>query len=141
MAIRVGAIAEGEDFFDRVTELDDLWRYVEGNHILLSGPRRLGKSSLLKRFAEQATAQGILARLVDVEGIDNAGAFVAELVRAFPDESLSGYASSAGTALGSLLTRFRKMDSQYSWKNSPPAVYLRHSNCSVGCELGGNSLA
>jgi len=110
MAIRVGAIAEGEDFFDRVTELDDLWRYVEGNHILLSGPRRLGKSSLLKRFAEQATAQGILARLVDVEGIDNAGAFVAELVRAFPDESLSGYASSAGTALGSLLTRFRKMD-------------------------------
>lgn len=110
MPIRAGAIAEGTDFFDRATELQDLWRYIEGNHILLTGPRRLGKSSLLKRFAEEATSRGILAKLVDVEGIDSASSFVAEIGRVFPDETIRGYAANAGAAMGSFLSRFRKVD-------------------------------
>ena len=51
-------------------------RYLEGNHILLSGPRRLGKTSLLQRLAEDAEEKGLLARLVDVEDINSAEAFV-----------------------------------------------------------------
>ena len=70
MPIKLGNKADGEDFFDRVGERDDLWRYLEGNHIVLSGPRRLGKTSLLQRLAEEATEKGMLARLIDVEGID-----------------------------------------------------------------------
>jgi len=41
MSILVGNKAQGKDFFDREREREDIWRYLEGNHILLSGPRRL----------------------------------------------------------------------------------------------------
>ena len=110
MPIRAGAIADGDDFFDRKIELEDFWRYIEGNHIVLTGPRRLGKSSLLKRFSEEAAGHGILAKLIDVEGIDSAAEFVTVIERAFPDESIRGYATNAGAAVGGLLSRFRKVD-------------------------------
>jgi AAA+ ATPase superfamily predicted ATPase len=108
--IKLGNKADGEDFFDRVSERDDLWRYLEGNHIVLSGPRRLGKTSLLQRLAEEATEKGMLARLIDVEGIDTVDGFVAELDRAFPDDTISGYLKTAGTQVSGLLARFRKVE-------------------------------
>ncbi len=41
MVMRLGSKAEGADFFDRLTERDDLWRYLEGNHIVCNAsPRR-----------------------------------------------------------------------------------------------------
>ena len=110
MPIKLGNKADGEDFFDRVSERDDLWRYLEGNHIVLSGPRRLGKTSLLQRLAEEATEKGMLARLIDVEGIDTVDGFVAELDRAFPDDTISGYLKTAGTQVSGLLARFRKVE-------------------------------
>jgi len=67
VALRIGNIASGEDFFDRQRELEDLWRTLEGNHVALTGPRRLGKSSLLKRLGEQATDRGLFACFVDLE--------------------------------------------------------------------------
>lgn len=110
MPIRIGNIASGEDFFDRVTELEDLWRYLEGNHIALTGPRRLGKSSLLKRLGEQAAERGLFARLIDLEGLDSASAFVAALNAAYPDESLMAHAKAAGEKVGAWLQRLRKID-------------------------------
>lgn len=91
MTIRLGNIAEGDDFFARKTELEDFWRYLAGNHVVLTGPRRLGKSSLLKRLSEQAEAQGMLSRLIDVEGVDTPDAFVAALDHAFPDTTVKGF--------------------------------------------------
>lgn len=38
MTIRLGNIAEGNDFFARKTELEDFWDYLEGNHVVLTGP-------------------------------------------------------------------------------------------------------
>ncbi len=110
MVMRLGSKAEGADFFDRVTERDDLWRYLEGNHIVLSGPRRLGKTSLLQRLAEEAEEKGLLARLVDVGGINSAEAFVGALEGAFPDESITGYLKAAGKKASDWLARFRKVD-------------------------------
>lgn len=110
MAMRLGNKAEGEDFFDRVTEREDLWRYLEGNHIVFSGPRRLGKTSLLQRLADEAQRQGLLARLVDVEGINSAEAFFDVLEKSFPDESISAYLKAAGEKATGWLSRFRKVD-------------------------------
>lgn len=110
MAIRVGNKAEGDDFFDRLAERETLWRYLESNHIQLSGPRRLGKTSLLQRLAEEATAKGLFARLVDVEGIDSVEEFVAELGRAFPDHSIKGYLKDAGSTATSWLDLFRRVE-------------------------------
>ncbi len=76
MSIALGNKAEGEAFFDRENERQGLWRYLEGDHIVLSGPRRLGKSSLLQRLADEAVGQGLLARLVDVGGVDASVDFI-----------------------------------------------------------------
>jgi len=110
--IKLGNKADGEDFFDRVNEREDLWRYLEGNHIVLSGPRRLGKTSLLQRLAEEATEKGLLARLIDVEGIDTVEGFVDELDRAFPDATVSGYLKSAGAKVSNLLGRIKKVEAK-----------------------------
>ena len=107
MVMRLGNKAEGADFFDRVTEQEDLWRYLEGNHIVLSGPRRLGKTSLLQRVAYDAEEKGLMARLVDMEGISSAEAFVGALERAFPDESITGYLRAAGKKASDWLARIR----------------------------------
>lgn len=107
MAIRVGNKADGDDFFDRVTEREDIWRHLEGNHIVVSGPRRLGKTSLLQKLAEEAREQGVLAKLVDVEGIDRADEFISALEQAFPDETLNGYLQSAEQKASALLNRIR----------------------------------
>lgn len=107
MVMRLGNKAEGADFFDRVTERDDLWRYLEGNHIVLSGPRRLGKTSLLQRLADEAEGKGLMARLVDVEGINSAEAFVGALECAFPDESITCYLKAAGKKASDWLARIR----------------------------------
>lgn len=110
MPLRVGNIASGEDFFDRLTELEDIWRYLEGNHLALTGPRRLGKSSLLKRLAEQAVERGLFARLIDLEGLDSAASFVKAVDAACPDTTLANYAKSAASKAGNWLQRLRKVD-------------------------------
>ena len=65
----LGQPATGEDFCGRRQELDDLWRYLENEHIRFPGVRRLGKTSILKRLQEQAAEQGVLARWLDVSHI------------------------------------------------------------------------
>lgn len=110
MPIRLGNKADGKDFFDRVTERDDLWKYLEGNHIVLSGPRRLGKTSLLQRLAEEAADKGLLAQLIDVEGLDTSDGFIGEIDRAFPDATITGYLKAAGGRVSEWLARFKKLD-------------------------------
>lgn len=107
MAIRLGNIAEGDDFFARTTELDDFWECLEGNHVVLSGPRRLGKSSLLTRLAEQAKDHGLLARLIDVGGVDTAEDFVNTLAAAYPDATIGGFIKTAGGKANSWLSRIK----------------------------------
>ncbi len=53
----IGQIASGEDFYNRQKLLSDLWHRIEsGSNILISAPRRVGKSSLLK-FIEDNPAE------------------------------------------------------------------------------------
>jgi hypothetical protein len=110
MSIALGNKAEGAAFFDRENERQDLWRYLEGDHVVLSGPRRLGKSSLLQRLADEAAGQGLLARLVDVGGVDTPAGFIDALDRAFPDQTIAGHLRGAGDAVDRLMSRLRKVD-------------------------------
>ena len=48
---KIGAPVTGEDFFGRTNELAKAHRYLnEGQSLLLSAPRRIGKSSLAKKI-------------------------------------------------------------------------------------------
>jgi len=50
---------EGADFFDRDEEAGSLWAsIIEGNHVLLLAPRRVGKTSLALRIGAEAVRIG-----------------------------------------------------------------------------------
>ncbi len=91
-------------------ERKGIWRYLESNHILLSGPRRLGRTSHLQRLTEEASEQGWFPRLMEVQGIDTANAFVAELNQSLSRRLDKGFLSHAGAKVDNLVRRFKKVD-------------------------------
>ncbi len=108
--MKLGTVATGRDFFDRKTECADLWRYLESDHVVASGPRRLGKSSIVNRLREDATDRGILAAHVDVQGKDSAQAFVDEVSSHFPDTSVRAYLATASDKAKSWLAVVKKVE-------------------------------
>lgn len=110
MTIKLGGKADGDSFFDRENDREDLWHHLEGDHVVLSGPRRLGKTSILQRMADEAAAKGSIAVLVDVGGLDTPAAFIDTLNRAFPDATVAGHLREAGKTVGDWLSRLKKVD-------------------------------
>jgi len=70
-----GAPVKEKQFFNRVEELDKLIRrtgkITQGirNDVAIIGPRRVGKSSLTNKLAEQLTEKGITVIQMDCEGL------------------------------------------------------------------------
>ena len=59
-----GAPGEDDDFYGREKESARLWQELEGgNNILLLGPRRVGKSSMLRHLKK--TANSTVSNAID----------------------------------------------------------------------------
>jgi hypothetical protein len=108
--VKLGNIATGDDFYDRQAECADLWRYLANDHVVASGPRRLGKSSILNRLCEQSTERGLLARHVDVQGVESAQAFIDQVSGHFPDASVKGYLAALGKTAKAWLSAVKKVE-------------------------------
>ena len=73
----------GDDFFDRTGELGILEARVRGrNHVLLSGQRRMGKTSVLRELGRRLESEGWIVLFVDVEGAASPEDAVADLAEA-----------------------------------------------------------
>jgi len=93
----LGRIAIGDDFFDHEKEQKQIWSLLrQGNNLLLVAPRRVGKSSLLKRLKERANDNGLLAAYVTVPDITSEILFLKRLLGEICDLDGS-LASSRGT--------------------------------------------
>ena len=69
MRSSTGRWVSGDDFFNRETELGLLKRLVsDHNHILLSGQRRMGKTSIIRELGRRLKDEGWEFLFVDVEG-------------------------------------------------------------------------
>ena len=69
MRSSTGRWVSGDDFFDREAEMEMLARKVrERNHVLLSGQRRMGKTSILQELGRRLENEGWIFFFVDVEG-------------------------------------------------------------------------
>ena len=69
MKSSTGRWVSGDDFFDREPELQVLKsRVCDGNHVLLSGQRRMGKTSILRELGRRLEDQGWDFLFTDVEG-------------------------------------------------------------------------
>ncbi|MFM9971428.1 MAG: hypothetical protein ACKVQK_23850 [Burkholderiales bacterium] len=108
--MRLGSIATGADFFDRRTECEDLWRYLADDHVVVSGPRRLGKSSIVTRVREEAEAKELLVQYIDVEGIKSAQKFIDLLASHFPENFVARHLNSLGTHAKQWLSLVKKVD-------------------------------
>lgn len=108
--MKLGTIATGDDFYDRKTECADLWRYLESDHVVASGPRRLGKSSIVNQLIEEAKAKELLARHVDVQGIEGTQAFIDQLSLHFPDDSIKGYLKNASNTARQWFSKVKKVE-------------------------------
>lgn len=59
MRITVGNAVEGEDFYGREVEMRQLWDRLATDHILMLAPRRIGKTSLLRRLRDTGDAHHV----------------------------------------------------------------------------------
>ena len=68
---RIGPPVEGKDFYGREKELGIANRLLDSGHsLLLSAPRRIGKSSFAKRLIEDKKAQGWKCVYIDWRWIE-----------------------------------------------------------------------
>ena len=83
MRSATGRWVSGEDFFDRERELEVLkMRVRERNHVLLTGQRRMGKTSILRELGSRLKCEGWIFLFADVEGATCAEDAIAEIARA-----------------------------------------------------------
>ena len=69
MRSSTGRWVSGDDFFDREAEMEMLATKVrERNHVLVSGQRRMGKTSILQELGRRLENEGWIFFFVDVEG-------------------------------------------------------------------------
>ncbi len=73
----------GDDFFGREAELELLTSRVrDGNHVLLTGQRRMGKTSLARELGQRLESQGWVFLFTDVEDATCAEDVIAEVAKA-----------------------------------------------------------
>ena len=83
MRYSTGRWVSGDDFFNRDAELQLLEARVrDGNHTLLTGQRRMGKTSIVQELGRRLEQDGWTFLFVDVEGASCPEDFLADIVKA-----------------------------------------------------------
>ena len=73
----------GEDFFDREGDLKNLKRLVQDHHhVLLTGQRRMGKTSVARELSRQLEAEGWTCLFCDAEAATSPEDLIAEIAYA-----------------------------------------------------------
>ena len=86
---RIGAPVTGDDFYGRNIELARAHGYLnEGQSLLLSAPRRIGKSSLAKKLIADKRAENWKCIYIDLQGIATKETFLRKLIDSFAGAGL-----------------------------------------------------
>lgn len=100
---KVGPPVTGDDFYGRVEELAKALQYLDTNHsLVLSAPRRIGKSSFAKRLIEDKKSVGWSCVYIDLEGVRTRDEFLQILINKFDK---SGIWTEAVNSAGGIETR------------------------------------
>ena len=108
---KIGPPVEGDDFFGREKEIRQANRLLDRNHsLLLSAPRRIGKSSLAKRLIEEKKAQGWKCVYIDLEETTTEEGFLRLVIEAFKNYGIwKQFAEGMSKGLASVLDRIEKV--------------------------------
>ena len=108
---KIGPPVEGEDFFGREKEIRKANRLLDRNHsLLLSAPRRIGKSSLAKRLIEEKKNQGWKCVYIDLEETTTEDGFLRLVIEAFKKNGIwKQFSEGMSKGLVSVLDRIEKV--------------------------------
>lgn len=109
MPLRVGAPAEGDDFFNRDIERAQIWRVLVDNHVVLAAPRRLGKTSLLKQLVQTAPEHGLMAQYLDVSHHSDTAELLKSIDLAFSEASIQAHLKRFSLAVSGWFARLGKV--------------------------------
>ena len=113
MRLSTGRWVSGDDFFDRESELRILETQVrDHNHMLLTGQRRMGKTSILRELGRRLESEGWVFLFADVEGATCPEDVIAEIAQAaHPVRALSSrFAVWAGRFLTDNIEEINALD-------------------------------
>lgn len=97
----------GDTIVDREEEVAEIVRTIrQGGKLFLIGPRRFGKTSILKTAGEQLTEKSAVIVRLDAESYSSLDLLVSALV-ALAAKHLSGEIKKAGTLIGQFFSRIR----------------------------------
>jgi hypothetical protein len=83
MKSSTGRWVTGENFFNRITELEQLQQRIEdGNHVSLTGQRRMGKTSVARELGRRLEEKGWIFLFADIEGASSPEDVIAEFAKA-----------------------------------------------------------
>lgn len=108
---KIGPPVEGEDFFGREKEIRKANRLLDSNHsLLLSAPRRIGKSSLAKRLIEEKKQQGWKCVYIDLEETTTEEGFLRLVIESFKKNGIwKQLTEGMSKGVASLLDRIEKV--------------------------------
>ena len=128
-----GSPVEGENFFGRENELTAAWTHIKkGNSLILSAPRRVGKSSFAKKLLSYAEEENWNTLEINLEEIQSEQKFVELFVEKLQAENWwKKSISSAGETLNLLLESIKPSVSYgdatatLEWKSRKPDIYSK----------------
>ena len=107
MKSSTGRWVSGDDFFNRESELSILeHRIRDGNHVLLTGQRRMGKTSVARELGRRLEAQGWVFLFADIEGATGPEDVIADVAEAaYSVRSMKSRFTTGTLSLLNLLSR------------------------------------
>ena len=145
-----GNWVEGDRFFDRDTEIEALAERVrDGTHTLLTAPRRMGKTSLVRELLRRLADEGRFETIfVDLEGATDPADAIAEIgFRSRPAQGAWGrikilFANvlPAEAEIGGRVPALADADLRVKLRAGVDAGNWRHKGDEVFAALAGNAL-
>ena len=136
MKNRIGPPVTGDDFFNREEELERLRRAVEdGNHVLISAPRRVGKSSLVLKLCDHLGQHGWTVVQLDVQDVSDEVGLVRALLQALKD---AGLKLPRGLRAEEIFRRLRNLFKGNKAKAAGVEVEIGGDETGVWDEIGGS---
>ncbi|MCX6252701.1 MAG: ATP-binding protein [Bacteroidetes bacterium] len=131
-----GSPVEGENFFGREKELDFAWNHIQkGNSIILSAPRRVGKSSFAKKLIESAKEKGWNTLEINLEEIKSEEGFIKLFIEKLQVESwwqkaLTKTENLLGQILEGIKTNieYNGIKASFEWKAKKTDIYNNLKN-------------
>lgn len=105
MRIVIGSPVRGEELWDRKREIEQIWKALETSSVLLTAPRRFGKTSLMLHLLDHPRP-GWQVFYLDAEWITRPEDFIAEIALALlREKKLRHLMSKLKRSLGDLVDR------------------------------------